>query len=67
VDRTVGAAYETARPADDPDAGFAKRRTFIIDPAGVIRKVYAVKDIEAHPGQLFEDLRELGAMEGDPG
>jgi peroxiredoxin len=67
VDRTVGASYETARPADDPDAGFAKRRTFVIDPAGVIRKVYAVKDIDAHPAQLLDDLRELGAMEGDPG
>jgi hypothetical protein len=33
----------------------------------VIRKVYAVKDIEAHPAQLLDDLRELGAMEGDPG
>jgi thioredoxin-dependent peroxiredoxin len=66
VERTVGAAYQTARPPDDPDAVFAKRRTFAIDPDGVIRKVYAVKDIEAHPGKVLDDLRELGAIEGAP-
>jgi peroxiredoxin len=66
VGRTVGAAYQTVRPPDDPDAGFAKRRTFVIDPDGVIRKVYAVKDIEAHTAQVLDDLRELGAMAGAP-
>jgi thioredoxin-dependent peroxiredoxin len=60
VDRTVGDAYQTARPADDGFPGYAKRRTFVIDPQGVIRKVYAVKDIPAHPAQVLEDLRTLG-------
>jgi peroxiredoxin Q/BCP len=64
VERTVGAAYQTARPPDDPDAAFAKRRTFVIDPDRVIRKVYAVKDIDAHPGRVLDDLRELGAITG---
>ena len=63
VDRTVGEAYQTARPADDPSPGFAKRRTFVIGPDGVIRKVYAVKDIPAHPDQVLEDLRALGALD----
>ena len=66
VERTVGAAYQTVRPPDDPDAVFAKRRTFVIDPDGVIRKVYAVKDIDAHPSQVLKDLRELGAIAGPP-
>jgi len=60
VDRTVGEAYQTTRPPDDPSATFAKRRTFVIDPDGVIRKVYAVKDIPAHPGAVLEDLAALG-------
>jgi peroxiredoxin len=59
-------AYQTVRPPDDADAVFAKRRTFVIDPDGVIRKVYAVKDIEAHPGQVLDDLRELGAFASAP-
>lgn len=62
----MGAAYQTARQPDDPDAAFAKRRTFVIDPDGVIRKVYAVKDIEAHAGQVLDDLRELGAIAASP-
>jgi peroxiredoxin len=39
---------------------YAKRRTFVIDPDGVIRKAYAVKDIPAHPGEVLEDLAALG-------
>ena len=62
LDRSVGAAYGTSRPDDDPNPGYAKRRTFVIDPDGVIRKTYAVKDIEAHPDEVLADLRRLGAI-----
>lgn len=64
VDRAVGAAYETTRADDEPSPEFAKRRTFLIDPGGVIRRVYRVTDIAAHPGELLDDLRALGAVEG---
>ena len=64
VDRTVGRSYETRRADDEPAAEFAKRRTFIIDPDGVIRATYRVTDIPAHPGQVLGDLRALGAMGG---
>ena len=64
VDHAVGEAYQTARPADDDYPDYAKRRTFVIDPEGVIRKVYAVKDAGAHPAELLADLAELGAGAG---
>ena len=38
---------------------FAKRRTYLIDPEGVIRKAYRVRDIAAHPDEIVADLREL--------
>jgi peroxiredoxin len=40
---------------------WAKRRTYLIDPDGVIRKAYRVRDIEGHPEELLTDLRELVA------
>ena len=64
VDRTVGQAYQTARPPEDGYPDYAKRRTFVIDPEGVIRKVYAVKDAGAHPAELLADLAELGVGAG---
>ncbi len=64
MDRTVGAAYETKRAPEESAPEFAKRRTYLIDPDGVIRKAYRVTDIPAHPGQVLDDLRELGAVDG---
>jgi peroxiredoxin Q/BCP len=61
-DRTVGEAYETKRAPEEPAPDFAKRRTYLIDPDGVIRKAYRVTDIPAHPGEVLEDLRALGAI-----
>jgi peroxiredoxin len=43
---------------------WAKRRTYLIDPDGVIRKAYRVRDIEAHPEELLTDLRRL--VSGQP-
>lgn len=40
---------------------WAKRRTYLIDPDGVIRKAYRVKDIEGHPQELLDDLGKLMA------
>jgi len=31
----------------------------VIDPDGVIRKAYRVRDITGHPEELLADLREL--------
>jgi thioredoxin-dependent peroxiredoxin len=59
VDRSVGAAYETVRGPEESSPDFAKRRTYLIDPDGVIRKAYRVRDIPGHPEQVLEDFRQL--------
>lgn len=37
----------------------AKRKTFLIDPAGVIAKIYAEVDPDNHSEQVIEDLKQL--------
>ena len=59
VDREVGEAYETRRGPDEPEPQWPKRRTYLIDPDGVIRKAYRVKDIAAHPDEVLADLARL--------
>ena len=58
-DRSVGRLYETARASEEDHPEFAKRRTYVVDPEGTIRKAYRVRDIGAHPGEVLEDLRGL--------
>ena len=58
-DNAVGRLYETKRAPEEPMPEWAKRRTYLIDPDGVIRKAYRVRDIEGHPEELLRDLREL--------
>jgi hypothetical protein len=33
----------------------------LIDPEGVVRKIYEVSDVAAHPGEVLEDIRALSA------
>ena len=61
VDRTVAEQYETKRGPDEQSPEFAKRRTYLIDPDGVIRKAYRVSDIPAHPGEVLDDARRMAA------
>jgi peroxiredoxin Q/BCP len=61
VDREVGERYETKRADQEQNPDYAKRRTYVIDPDGVIRRAYRVTDIPAHPARVLEDLRELMA------
>ena len=56
ADRTVGEVYETKRYPEEPSPEWAKRRTYLIDPEGVIRKAYRVGDIPGHPGEVLKDL-----------
>jgi peroxiredoxin Q/BCP len=63
VDREVGRQYETARAPEEPSPEFAKRRTYLIDPGGMIRKAYRVVDIPAHPDQVLEDFSLLARAE----
>ncbi len=62
VDRQVGERYETKRGPEERSPEYAKRRTYLIDPEGVIRKAYRVRDIPAHPGEVLKDLAGLGAI-----
>jgi peroxiredoxin Q/BCP len=62
VDRTVGARYETKRAPEESSPEYAKRRTYLIDPQGVIVRSYRVTDIPAHPDQVLADLKELQAQ-----
>ena len=58
----MGEAYETKRHPDEPSPEFAKRRTYLIDPDGIIRKAWRVTDIPAHPDEVLAELRSLGAV-----
>ncbi len=56
VDRSVGRAYQAARADDDQYAAFPLRISYLIDPAGVIRKTYAVSDVHGHADEVLADL-----------
>gem|GEM_PF-6240045 len=40
----------------------ARRWTFLIDPDGVVRKIYDVKDFGGHPDEVLTDLKQLSAQ-----
>lgn len=44
------------RPPDDRFPEFPRRLTFLIDPEGVVRKVYEVTDTAAHPEEVLADI-----------
>jgi peroxiredoxin len=60
-DRAVGHLYETVRDPSEASPENAKRRSYLIDPDGVIRRAYRVRDIPAHPDEVLADLRALKA------
>ena len=62
LDHAVGEAYGTARPPDHDWAAVARRKTFLIDPEGVVRMVYDVKDFGGHPAEVLADLEALRAQ-----
>jgi len=59
MDRTVGRLYGVERGADEPYPDYPKRITFLIDPEGMVAKVYEVTDPGAHPDEVLADLRAL--------
>ena len=59
VDRAVGTAYGAVRPPDDKFPDFPKRVSFLIDPEGVVRRTYEVRDPGAHADDVLADLAEL--------
>lgn len=51
--RAVGLAYGAA---DDASARYPKRVSYLIDPAGRIRKAYPKVNAAAHPEEILADL-----------
>jgi peroxiredoxin Q/BCP len=56
VDRRVGEAYEVVRPEQDRYRDFPRRVSYLIDPAGVIRRAYTVADVAGHADQVLNDV-----------
>lgn len=56
-DHTVTAAYGTLKEREGTK--YAGRVTFLIDPAGVIRKVYDKVDVAKHSEEVLADLDAL--------
>lgn len=61
VTHEVGEGYGVQKDASEQWAAFAKRITFLIDPDGVVRKVYTVTDVERNPDDVLDDIRQLSA------
>ena len=59
----MGSAYGVVRPERDQYAAFARRLSFLIDPGGVIARVYDVADVKAHADEVLADL---GRLQGPP-
>jgi peroxiredoxin Q/BCP len=59
VDRAVGTRYEVARDPGEQFAEFAQRIAYLIDPDGVIRKAYAVTDVNGFAAEVLADLDAL--------
>lgn len=55
----MGTAYGVARPPDDQYAAFPARLSFLIDPDGVVRRVYTVTDVQGHADEVLADLAVL--------
>jgi peroxiredoxin len=56
VDRSVGAAYEVVRPADDPYAAYPRRHSYLVAPSGLIHRAYDVTDVAAHADEVLADV-----------
>jgi thioredoxin-dependent peroxiredoxin len=51
------------RPAGDQYDAFPLRVSYLIDPAGVVRKAYTVADVRGHAAEVLADLAALSARE----
>ena len=59
TDRSVGRAYGAVRPAGDQYASFARRYSYLIDPDGVVARVYDVADVKRHADDVLADIERL--------
>ncbi len=59
VDRSVGASYQTVRDPGEKYAEFPLRHSYLIDPEGIIRRVYDVTDVGGHAAAVLADVDTL--------
>jgi thioredoxin-dependent peroxiredoxin len=57
--REVGEAYGVKKPDDEQWADFPRRVTFLIDPQGIVQRIYQVTDVAANPEDVLGDIRAL--------
>ena len=55
----MGAAYEAKTDPDEQYPDFPRRITYLIDPAGTIKRAYQVTDVREHPNEVLDDLKAL--------
>lgn len=58
TERKMGMSYGAC---DSPDAGYARRVSFLIDENGVILRTYPKVQAAEHPAEVLADLDRLGA------
>ena len=58
-DRSVGEVYGVRKDPGEQYGEYPRRRSFLIDPDGVLRKIYDVTDVATHPQQVLADLIAL--------
>jgi peroxiredoxin Q/BCP len=58
VDHHIGKWFGVERDADDQYAAFSLRVSFLVDPKGTVREVFAVSDVADHAASV------LAAIEG---
>ena len=61
-DRTVGRAYGVLRPAGDQYEAYARRFSFLINPEGIIARIYDVADVKGHADEVLADLAQLAQV-----
>ena len=50
------------RGEDEGNPDYPRRKTFLIDPEGVVRKIYTVTDTAAHPEEVLADIKQLSGV-----
>ena len=49
------------RTEEEGNPDYPRRKTFLIDPEGTIRKIYTVTDTAAHPDEVLADINQMSA------
>ena len=56
TDKAVSAAYDAVQGPDEKYPGYPRRVTYLIDPAGVVRKSWEVGDVNAHADEVLTTI-----------